>query len=143
MAGDAKDRRAGSDSALKGVGAGVGDPGPASTMPELQSECAVQRNRPVRGAAVLVIAHFSTVEIEVPVWLVADLTGERHDRRNLPVKTGASSNLAVRYDCVVEPRHSMRVAKLVVGPESRLRDGCSRIERYIAGQSHTADAALA
>ena len=60
------------------------------------------------------VAHFSAVEIEIPVWLVADLTRERHNRRNLPVKTGAGSNLAVRHDCVVEARNAMRVSKLIV-----------------------------
>ena len=126
MAGDAKDRCAGSDSALN-VKERFGCPAVDDAL-SCNQNVAVQRNRPVRGAAVLVVAHFSAVEIEIPVWLIANLTSERHNRRNLPVKTGAGSNLAVRYHCMVEARNSMRVAKRVVGPESRLGDGCSRIE---------------
>src|SRR5262249_28362431 len=40
-------------------------------------------------------------------------------------------NLAVRHHCVVELRHSMRVAKRVVGAERCLRKRGTCIQRYI------------
>ena len=124
MAGDAKDRRAGSDPALNVKERRL----PSRRSLSCNQNVAVQRNRPVRRAAVLVIAHFSTIEIEIPVWLVTNLTGERHNRRNLPVKAGSGPNLAVRHHCMVEAWNPMRIAKRVVGSESRLGDGCSCIE---------------
>src|SRR5204862_4321185 len=87
-----------------------------------------------RGAAVLVIAHFGAVKIEVSVWLVADLTGERDDRRNLPIKTSTSPNLGVRDYCVVEARDAVSISKLIVHTESRVPDGCPCIKRYIPGE---------
>src|ERR1051326_9220190 len=61
-------------------------------------ERSVQRNRPVRGAAVLVIAHFGPVEIKISVWLVADLTRECDDRRNLPIKTCTRDRKSTRLN---------------------------------------------
>ncbi len=89
----------------------------------------VERNRAVWCAADLVIAHFSAVEIEIPVWLVADLTCERHDRRNLPVKTRTGPNFTVGDDCVVEAWNSMRIPKLIVHTEGSVPHCCSCIER--------------
>ena len=85
-------------------------------------------------AAILVIAYVSAIEIKLSVRLIADLTGEADNRRNLPIKTSPSPNLAVRYDCVVELRHSVRVAKLIIGPESGLCERGSRIQRYIPAE---------
>jgi MFS family permease len=94
----------------------------------------VQRNRPVRSAAVLVIAHFGTVEIKISVWLVADLTGERDDRRDLPIKTSTSPNLAVRDNCVVQAWNAVSISKPIVHTESRVPNDCPCIQRYIPGE---------
>ena len=80
------------------------------------------------------IAHFSAIEIEVPVWLVADLTAERDDRRNLPIKSSTSPDLAVCYHCVVEARDAVRISKVIVHTEGCLPHGCPCIKRYIPGE---------
>src|SRR4029078_1589889 len=102
VAGDAKDRRAGSDSSLMPLLLGrLTHSFPLARPPAFPSmslrtrrlhsvkrhrkapdtnalqkstrlKCTVQRKRSVRGTAVLVIAHVSTIKIEIPVWLVAD-----------------------------------------------------------------------
>src|SRR5215470_8307829 len=77
------------------------------------------------------IADISPIEVKLSVGLVADLTGKGDDRRNLPVKTGSGSNLAIRYHCMVELGHTVRVAKCIVGSEGGFRDSGPGIKRHI------------
>ncbi len=97
-------------------------------------ERAVQGDRPVRRAAVLVVSHFCAIKIEVPVWLIPNLSCKRHHRRDLPIKPRAGSDLTIRDNSVVETWNSMRNSKLIVHTESGIPDGCSCIQRYIASQ---------
>src|SRR5215469_5226046 len=109
-------------------------PGRLRVSEDRRLKRAVQRNRSVRRAAVLVIAHLSAVEIEVSIGLIANLAGERDDRRNLPVKTSACPNLAVGNNCLVEARDAVSISKLIVYTEGRVPHGCPYINRYISGE---------
>src|SRR4030095_3736656 len=55
-------------------------------------------------------------------------------RRNLPIKTSTSPNLAVRDNCVVEARDAVRISKLIVHTVCRVPHGCPCIKRYITGE---------
>src|SRR5262245_48551334 len=143
MAGDAKDRRVGSNSAL-GLEFRVyaverlrhcrppkgGTPSIFARSPA-RLERAVQRKRTVRRAAILVVADVSAVEIELSVGLIAGLSSERDDPRNLPVKTSTGPNVAVCYHRMVELGHSMRVAECIVGSEGCFCDSRACIKRHI------------
>src|SRR5437764_10823676 len=97
-------------------------------------ERAVQGDRPVRRPAVLVVSHFCAIKIEVPVWLIPNLSCKRHHRRDLPIKPRAGSDLTIRDNSVVETWNSMRNSKLIVHTESGIPDGCSCVQQYIASQ---------
>src|SRR5438093_1768846 len=97
-------------------------------------ERAVQGDRPVRRAAVLVVSHFCAIKIEVPVWLIPNLSCKRHHRRDLPIKPRAGSDLTIRDNSVVETWNSMRNSKLIFHTESGIPDSCSCIQRYISSQ---------
>ena len=74
----------------------------------------MQRNHPIRGAAVLVVAHLSAIKIKISVGLIADFSSECHISRNLPVESSAGPNLAVCQDRVVKLRDPICVPKIVI-----------------------------
>ncbi|PYI70097.1 MAG: hypothetical protein DMF08_12360 [Verrucomicrobia bacterium] len=79
------------------------------------------------------VAYVSAIKIKLTVGLIADFTGKRDDRRNLPVETGAGSNFAVGDNCVIKARDAVRISKLIVHPEGCVPHSCSCIKRYITG----------
>src|SRR2546430_2155511 len=75
---------------------------------------ALERYHSVRSAIILVVTDVGTIKIELPVGLVSDLAGQRHDRRNFPIDSRAGPHLAISDHGVIESRVTRVVAEVIV-----------------------------
>src|SRR6266480_1750972 len=77
------------------------------------------------------VTHLGTIEIEVPVRLIADFACGCDNGRNSPVQSGAGSHFAVGQDRVIEPRHSVSIPEIVRYTVTGLLQICPYIQRDV------------
>src|SRR5204863_4753438 len=77
------------------------------------------------------VTHLGTIEIEVPVRLIADFACGCDNRRNSPIQSGAGSHFAVGHDRVIEPRHSVSIPEIIRSTVTDLLQICPDIQRHV------------
>ncbi len=77
------------------------------------------------------VTDVGTIKIELPVGLVSDLAGQRHDRRDFPIDSRAGSHFAISDHGVIESRVTRVVAEVIVYAVIVLLQIPPRIKRYV------------